>query len=88
MSTGLVVYVLCALTSLICAAMLYRGYRQTRVRLLFWSALCFACFAVNNLVLIIDVRILPEHDLSLVRSFPTVLGIALLLYGLAWESDR
>jgi hypothetical protein len=85
---GLVVYVLCALTSLTCAVMLLRGFRRTGVRLLLWSGLCFACFALNNILLIVDERILPAQDLSLVRSLPSLLGIALLLYGLVWEADR
>ncbi len=88
MNVGLVVYALCALTSLLCATMLMRGYRRTGVRLLLWSALCFACFALNNVLLIVDERILPARDLSLVRSMPSLLGIALLLYGLIWETDR
>jgi len=82
------VYILCALASLACAALLLRGYRRSRVKLLLWSGLCFACFFVNNVVLVIDVRLLPEHDLSIIRTLPSVLGIALLLYGLIWESDR
>ena len=85
---GLIVYALCALTSLACCVMLMRGYRRTHVRLLLWSALCFGCFALNNILLILDVQVLPTHDLSVVRSLPSVVGIALLLYGLVWESDR
>ena len=85
---GLLIYALCALTSLACAGMLLRGYQRTRVRLLLWSALCFGCFAVNNVLLIVDERILPERDLSLLRSLPSLIGVALLLYGLVWESDR
>ena len=85
---ALIVYALCALASLICAVMLLRGYQRTRVRLLLWSGLCFAAFALNNVLLIIDVRILIERDLSVVRSLPSLVGIALLLYGLVWESDR
>ena len=85
---GLLVYALCALTSLICAVMLLRGYQRTGVRLLLWSGLCFACFTLNNVMLIVDERILVERDLSVVRSLPSLLGIALLLYGLVWESDR
>ena len=85
---GLIVYALCAITSLICAIMLLRGYQRTRVRLLLWSGLCFACFAFNNVLLIVDERILPERDLSVVRTLPSLLGIALLLYGLVWDSDR
>jgi hypothetical protein len=86
--TGLVVYILCAATSFACAVMLFRGYRRSRVRLLLWSALCFACFALNNLLLIVDTRILPAQDLSVVRTLPSLVGIALLLYGLIWEADR
>ncbi len=84
---GIFVYSLCALTSLICAVMLLRGYRRSRARLLLWSGLCFACFAVNNVILFIDLQVLPERDLSVVRSLPSLLGMALLLYGLVWESD-
>jgi hypothetical protein len=84
---GLLVYLLCALTSLVCAVLLFRGYRRTRVRLLLWSALCFACFSLNNILLVIDVRMVPEHDLSVARTFPSLVGIALLLYGLIWETE-
>ncbi len=84
---GIFVYFLCALTSLICAVMLLRGYRRSRVRLLLWSGLCFACFTVNNIILFVDVQVLPDRDLSVLRSLPSLLGIALLLYGLVWESD-
>jgi hypothetical protein len=85
---GLIVHALCALTSLACAALLLRGYLRTKVRLLLWSGLCFACFALNNVLLIVDERILPAHDLSLVRSLPSLVGIALLLHGLVWEAER
>lgn len=85
---ALVVYLLCALTSLACAVLLWRGFRRSRVRLLLWSAICFGCFALNNILLVIDVRIVPEHDLSVARTIPSLVGIALLLYGLVWEMER
>lgn len=84
---GLLVYLLCALTSLVCAVLLFRAYRQTHIRLLLWSALCFACFSLNNILLVVDVRIVPEHDLSIARTLPSLVGIALLLYGLIWETE-
>lgn len=87
MSAGLVVYGLCALTSLGCAGLLFRGYARSRVRLLLWSALCFAFFALNNILLIVDVGMLPDVDLSATRTLPSVIGIALLVYGLIWESE-
>lgn len=85
---GLIVYTLGALASLACAIMLWRGYRQSHARLLLWSALCFAFLALNNALLVLNVRVLPSQDLSVVRSIPSLIGVALLLYGLIWESDR
>lgn len=81
-----VVYVLCAATSALCAWLLFRGYRSSGARLLFWSALCFVGLALNNVMLIVDVRIVTEVDLSTWRQVPAVAGTALLLYGLIWET--
>lgn len=83
---GTAVYVLCAFTSIACAVLLLRGYARSRVRLLLWSGLCFAGLALNNVLLFVDVRVLPETDLSLVRTLPAVAGIAILIYGLIWET--
>lgn len=81
-----VVYALCALTSLACAVLLLRGYRRSHARLLLWSGLCFAGLAANNVILLVDKRVVPGMDLSLWRSLPALLGVAILLYGLVWET--
>lgn len=80
------VYVLCALTSLVCAVLLFRGFHQSGARLLLWSGLCFTGLALNNLLLFIDIHMVPALDLSIWRTLPALLGVALLLYGLIWES--
>lgn len=80
------VYILCAVTSALCAILLLRGYRQSGARLLFWSALCFLGLALNNVVLIVDVRVLPEIDLLTWRLVPALAGVGLLVYGLIWET--
>ena len=80
------VYALCALTSLACAVLLLRGYASSRARLLLWSGLCFAGLALNNILLLVDKRLVPTMDLSLWRTLPAVAGVALLLYGLVWET--
>jgi hypothetical protein len=80
------VYALCALTSLACAALLLRGYLATRVRLLLWVGLCFAGLALNNILLFVDFRVVPEIDLSLWRTLPALAGLVILLYGLVWET--
>ncbi|HYW10526.1 MAG TPA: DUF5985 family protein [Longimicrobium sp.] len=80
------VYALCALTSLACAVLLLRGYAASRARLLLWSGLCFAGLALNNILLLVDKSLVPAVDLSLWRTLPAVAGVALLLYGLVWET--
>ena len=86
MNFGTAVYALCAITSAVCAWMLFRAWAGNRVRLLLWSALCFAGLTLNNILLFIDRRVLPDTDLSLVRTIPALIGVALLLYGLVWET--
>lgn len=83
---GTIVYALCALTSVACAVLLLRGYARSRVRLLLWSGICFIGLAINNIVLFVDVRLLPETDLSLIRSIPAVAGVLILVFGLIWET--
>lgn len=81
------VYALCALTSLLCAVLLARGYRASRARLLLWAALCFAGLALNNILLFIDLRVVPQVDLSALRSLPALAGLLLLIYGLVWDAS-
>lgn len=82
---GPAVYTLCMLTSLACACLLVRSYIATRHRLLFWSGLCFVGLAISNFLLVIDLVIFPEIDMSLWRLAISTGAIALLLFGLIWE---
>jgi hypothetical protein len=81
------VYILCALTSGCCAALLLRGSRRSRTGLLFWSGLAFAVLAIGNVLLFVDLIILPQYDLLLIRNLVTLTAIAMLLYGLIWETE-
>lgn len=83
---GTMVYALCGLTSIACAVLLLRGYFRSHVRLLLWSGLCFVGLALNNILLFVDLRVLPETDLSVLRTVPAVIGILTLIYGLVWET--
>jgi hypothetical protein len=84
---GNLVYILCAATSTLCAILLIRGYRQSRARLLLWSAACFIGLALNNVLLVIDLRTGAAVDLSIWRMIPAVLGAGALLYALVWETQ-
>jgi hypothetical protein len=79
------VYLLCAVTSVVCALMLFRGYRAQRTRLLFWSSLCFGGLALNNILTFLDLVIVPSVDLSLLRGLIALTAIVVLIYGLICE---
>lgn len=83
-----VVYILCALTSFACAVLLLRGFWSSHVRLLLWSGLAFLGMALNNLLLFVDLGMVPTVDLAAWRAVPVLVGLALLLYGLIWEEGR
>ena len=81
------VFLLCAATSLACAVLLLRGYARNRVPLLLWSSLCFVGLAVNNILLVLDLVIIPGRDLSLIRHSSAIVALALLVFGLVWDSE-
>ena len=81
-----VVYILCAATSSICAALLIRGYRRSRSRLLLWSAVCFVGLALNNILLVVDLGVIASVDLTIWRILPAIIGAGALLYSLIWEA--
>ena len=80
------VFLLCALTSIVCAVLLYRGYRATRTPLSFWTSLCFSGLALNNMLLVVDLVVVPGADLSLLRNAVALAAMLVLLFGLIWES--
>jgi hypothetical protein len=81
-----VVYLACAATSIFCAMLLVRSYRKTGHRLLYWSSWCFAGLAINNLLLFIDLVLVPSISLFEWRSAVALLGILALAFGLVQET--
>ena len=81
------VYILCTLTSAICAGMLLRAYRASKTALLFWSSICFIGLALNNALLIVDLYVVPDTDLFLLRAGFALAGVSALLYGLIFENQ-
>jgi hypothetical protein len=82
---GSVAYALCALTSLVCFVLLARGYKHSKTRLLLWSSLCFFFFGIQNIILFVDLVIVPEVDLAFWRTISGFLGAVILLGALIWE---
>jgi hypothetical protein len=82
------VYVLCLLTSATCATLLVRGYVRNKTKFLLWSAACFVLLALNNLIAVVDLVILPVTiDLQIARVSASLAAVAVLLYGFIWETD-
>jgi hypothetical protein len=77
-----IIYGLCAFTAILCSYLLFRAHSMSRYPLLFWSGLCFACLAINNLLLIADRFILPNVNLLIPRLVFGLLAVLVLIYGM------
>lgn len=82
------VYGLCLLASALCAGLLLRAWRQSRSRLLLWTATSFVFLAVNNLFLVADMVIFPNVFLWPWRQAASLLAIGVLVYGFIWEAEQ
>jgi hypothetical protein len=81
------VYLLCAATALVCAALLFRGFRRRRTRLLLWCGLFFLALTLENVTLFVDLVLVPETDLFALRTSIALVGTTLLLVGLIWDVE-
>ena len=63
-----------------------RNYFRRKVALLLWCSLFFFAMTIENVVLFLDVVVVPEVDFSLMRRSIALFGVILLLYGLIWET--
>ena len=82
------VYTLCFLASSACAFLLARNYARTGARLLLWSALCFLLLAGNNLIVVIDMLVLPDLNLRVARLVFSAAAVAVLLFGFIWDMEE
>lgn len=84
----IVLFLLAVATSLACTLLLFRSYLDSRLRILLWSALCFVCLTVNNVLLFVDIVLLPvDVDLRVARHATALVGMLFLLYGFIRESE-
>ena len=83
-----VLFLLAIATSLACTVLLFRSYVRTGLRILMWSALCFVCLTLNNLLLFVDLILLPTTiDLRAFRYGVALIGMLFLIYGFIRESE-
>lgn len=82
------VYIFGFLVTLACGVLLFRAWSTVRRRLLLWSAICFCGLAISNLLVFVDLVLLPTVDLYLWRLLTAAVAMLILLYGLIWEDQQ
>lgn len=88
MTAPALVYMFCFITCAVCAGLLVRSWLKTRTRLILWIAISFVFLAVNNFFLFADTTLTPpELDLSPYRITTSLIGVAILIFGLIWETE-
>ena len=86
MTVAEAIYLLCAATCLVAAAMLLRQYRRRRAPLLLWSFIAFVGLSINNVLVYVDLVIVTDLDLSTPRAAVGAVAMLVLVYGLVWEA--
>lgn len=82
-----IIFGLCAVMSILCATMLFRGYRREGSHILLWSTLSFGVLALTNTILFVDVVVIPEVEFHgpIWRNLLTAISASLLVFGFVWE---
>ncbi len=80
-------YILTSLTTLLCAILLLRAWSRVRRKLLLWSGLCFLGLTASNALKFADLIVFLQTDLYTWRLATAALAMALMLFGLIWESQ-
>lgn len=80
------VYLLCALTSCLCAFLLYRQHRRAPTALLWWSSIGFIGLAANNVILFVDLVLIPDVSLLVFRNVIAIVSMSVLVYGFIWST--
>lgn len=83
-----IVYILCFITSSACAWLLGRSYARSGARLLLWSCACFVLLAGNNLLLVLDLLVLPDVNLRIGRLLFALAAVSVLIFGFVWDLEE
>lgn len=80
------VYLLCSISSAVCAILLLRTYRDSRARFLLFGTIAFTGIAIANALLLVDLGVLPNVDLFVYRQLVTLVSVIALIWGFVWET--
>jgi len=87
--TGLatIVYALCFLSSVLCAVLLFRSFKNTGRPLLFWTAVSFIILSLNNLLLLVDLSILHSFNLVALRQLSNLTAAGILIFAFIYKAE-
>lgn len=88
MSPAEAIYLLCAATSLLSAGLLLRYFFARRTPLLLWSCIGFLGLALNNVLVYVDLVLVPSVDLRFWRTVAGASSMLVMVYGLIWKADE
>ena len=82
----LALQLLCFTTITLCAVLLLRAWTRTRLRLLLFSSIGFIGMSIDNVFVVVEAA--TGNDFSAWRSLPTLVGMAVMIWGLGGDRDR
>lgn len=82
------VFLLCIVTSAACCILLLQAHRRTGTRLLLWSGICFAGLALNDALVFVDLVIVPQISLIVLRSVTLLVSLLVFIVALIWEPSK
>ncbi|MGV3572494.1 MAG: DUF5985 family protein [Ramlibacter sp.] len=83
-----IIFLLCTVTSFLCALKLWQSWRKSGHRLIFWTSLCFAFLTMNNALLVLDEVVLAaRYDFRMWRLALGLIAFSVLVYGLVAEEE-
>lgn len=80
------VYLLCAFMSCLCAWLLFRQRRRAPTALLMWSSLGFVGLAAHSVLLFVDLVLVQQISLLVLRNVVGLLSMGTLVYGFIWST--
>jgi hypothetical protein len=81
------VYLLCLATCIACTVLLIRSWLRSRTPLLMWMAISLVFLALNNLLVVIDLLLIPDVDLTMWRLLAALAAGVILIVGFVWETE-
>lgn len=83
MDSSSLIYVLCVIACAACTLLLVRAWARVRIELLLWLGIGFLFLTMRSCLVVFDLMIAPDIDLSVWRGGLALVAVIFVAYGLA-----